>query len=601
MKRAQSLVSIAKAPAPEWEEVARAAWPGRVPMPLANVFGRLNLTLFILGLIAGLAAAWMRSPWLALVAWTVPALADWLSTRADHPTTRLLNSVGLHAQARGLIRSILAAAAVLIAVAPNAPNAGLSYVSVAIAVHLAWLMQPMVARWVSRTAPALQYVPQADTQPRWLQRYASIYARAVGAPVVLTLIELCALADAVVAEYRPVGTNDALLGLTIAGALAETALIYAGWTAWQGHAARRDAAKTGAQLHAALAEREPAFLVHISAPERRAARVANQWWPLFDAVDKAGVIVVRQASQLPGLTHGRHPVIYAPEASQVVALLKLPGIRAVFYPVLDPGNAVLLADPRPRHIYLADGDSDQPGTTSNVARGMDEIWVPGVAATERFERAGVDLSGTKVVEIGRPQLAGLAEGPTGNSRVVLLYAPTFESDQGSTSFASLGVQGVRLIKRLLRKHPEVEVWFRPDAFTGVYRTELLVPVTEITTVLRAARHGHRVVSDLPEMECLAGADVLISDVSPLATDFLATGRPIITCDVHGESQAEFVAKYPTQAACYLVGPNLEGLEQAMSLALGEDPLRAARRALRRRVLGELNATEFEAQLSRVLH
>lgn len=601
MKRAKPFVTIAKAPAPEWEEFARAAWPGRVPLPVANVFGRLNLTLLILGVVVGLSAAWMRSPWLALCAWAVPALADWLATRSDHPTTRLLNSVGLHAQARGMIRSILAAAAVLIAVAPNAVNAGLSYVSVALAVHLAWLMQPMLARWTWRSAPAVQYVPQATDQPHWLRRYVSIYARAVGAPVVLTLIELCALVDAVIAEYRPAGTNDALLGLTIAGALGETALLYAGWTAWQAHAARRDATKIGDQLRHALAEREPTFIVHISAPARRAARAANPWSPLFDAAPDHGIVVVRQASQLADLVHGRHPVIYAPKDLQATQFLDSGIIRAVFYPVIDPGNAALLADPRPRHILLADGDCDQAAMTNNLARGMDEVWVPGKAAAERFERAGVDLSGTAVVEIGRPQLAELSEGPTGNARTVVLYAPTFEGDQANVQHTSIGVQGVRLVKRLLRKYPDVEIWFRPDPFTAVHESDLLVPVTEITTVLRAARNGHRVVSDLTELECLAGADVLISDVSPLGMDFLATGRPIITCDVDGETQAEFVAAYPTQAAAYLIGPNLEGLDQAMSLALGDDPLRSARQVMGQRVLGELSAAEFDRQLHRVLH
>jgi CDP-glycerol glycerophosphotransferase (TagB/SpsB family) len=96
--------------------------------------------------------------------------------------------------------------------------------------------------------------------------------------------------------------------------------------------------------------------------------------------------------------------------------------------------------------------------------------------------------------------------------------------------------------------------------------------------------------------------VLISDISSVATDFLYTERPVLTCNPQGMAQAHFVAEFPTQASSYLIGPNLEGLEQALELAFGEDPLAVARLAMKKHVLGDTPdgpQAAFEAHVARV--
>lgn len=604
MKRAKSIENFGRAPVPEWEELARAAWPGSVPMPVSQFFAKLNLTVFVLGLIALLTAAWLHLPWLALGAWLVTAGADWLSTRADPPATRLLDLIGLRPQARALLRSALAAAVIFTSGLPNADTAGLSYISAVMFIQLAWFVQPTLATWVWRSAPPLQYLPQRGDQPRSMRRYAAIYGRAVGTPVVMLLLELIVLLDAVLAEYQPKASILVLLGLTVAGAAAETALIYLGWTAYQAFTARRDAADSAQRLVGALSEKAPSFVVYVSLGARQAKYIVNQWLPTFEKLSQDGLLIVREASQLAELETTRHPVIYAPSQRDVEMLI-VPSVKAAFYLAFGERNGQLQLNPNLKHVMLLHGESDKATSANNLARGMSEVWVAGQVAVDRYLNAGVDLPPERFAIVGRPQSAELPVGPTGNKHPIVLYAPTFEGYYEHTYYTSLDRMGVRIVRKLLRDYPDLRVWFRPHPASGVRLPAMLTAITEISTILRRAGAGHRVTADddLSLTECLSSADILISDISSVATDYLYTERPVITANPQGLSQAEFVGAFPTQASSYLIGANLEGLNQAIDLALGEDPLAAARLAMKKRVLGDTPdgpQAAFAANVSRLI-
>lgn len=588
---------------PEWEECARAAWPGRVPLGLAAWFGRWNLTFFTLGLAVQLLAAWLHLPWLALAGWAVPTLSEWLSTRADPVTSRLLDLVGLRPPMRGLLRSIIAAAALFASLQPNAVSAGLGYVTVILFVQLAWQVQPALATWVSRVAPALAFVPGAAEQPADTVRHQRIYARAAGTPLVLVAVEAAALVDATWAATQPAEALSALLGLTTSIALLETALLYLGWTAWQAHTARRDVRAMGGALVEQLTALAPRFIVYISLGARQAKYIANQWMPALDQVSEPGLLMVREASQLAELMPSRHPVVYAP-APRDVERLTLPRVKAAFYLAYGERNGQLQRDPRLRHILLMHGDSDKATSANNLARGADELWVAGPAARERFVAAGIDIPAERFITIGRPQVAALPVGPTGNQRPIVLYAPTFEGYYDQTSYTSLDRMGVRLVRRLLRKHPEVRVWFRPHPASGLNRASMLAAITEIDTLLRNAGDGHLVTGDqgLSLNDCLARADVLITDISSVATDFLYTERPLITCNPSALPAQEFVEAFPSQASSYLLGPQLDELADSLAEALGPDRLREARLVTKRHVLGDTPdgpQAAFEANMARV--
>lgn len=602
MSPVKSVENLGRAPVPEWEEAARAAWPGRVPSGLAAFAGRHHLTVLVLSLVVLLLAAWLRLPWLGFAAWLVGALWEWLSTAADPASVRLLELVGIRPQLRALLRSGIAVALVAALATPTAGNAALTYLTAVLVIQLVWLVQPVLATWLWRVAPPLRYQPGLRQSGEFAE-HARVYARGVGTSAVFVVLEAAVLAVALVTTGRPADSLWVLFDYCFAVAIAETALIYLGWTTWQAMQLRRRAAETTAALLAELGEVAPRFLVYVSLSARQSKYIVNQWLPALDRLSVDGIIVVREASQLAPLLATRLPVIYAPSPKDVERLT-LESVRAAFYLAYGERNGQLMRNPGLRHVFLMHGDSDKATSANNLAKGADEVWVAGSAAIERFRAGGVELPADRYHQIGRPQVAELVAGPTGNARPVLLYAPTFEGFYDQTAYSSLEVIGPDLVRAILKNHPEVDVWFRPHPASGVNRPQMRAAIAQIETMLRQAGGGHLVTADrsLTLTECLNAADVLITDISSVATDFLATGRPIITCDPLGRPQAEFVAEYPTTAASYLVHPGVREVDLVLGLAFGEDPLRPVRDRLRREVLGDLPdgpQAAFEANVVRV--
>ena len=93
--------------------------------------------------------------------------------------------------------------------------------------------------------------------------------------------------------------------------------------------------------------------------------------------------------------------------------------------------------------------------------------------------------------------------------------------------------------------------------------------------------------DEPLSEYLNSIDVLVTDVSSVATDFLYTRRPVLVVNTTSEPADAFVELFPSQRGCYLVdaaGGNLAGL---LEDALGPDSLRTERLVTMRRLHGDV--------------
>ena len=88
-------------------------------------------------------------------------------------------------------------------------------------------------------------------------------------------------------------------------------------------------------------------------------------------------------------------------------------------------------------------------------------------------------------------------------------------------------------------------------------------------------------------ECFNQSDMLISDISSVVSDFVATGKPYMVTNPVGLADDDFRAKFPSAAAAYLIGPDCAGLADIGALAAGngDDPLAEDRRQLRCYLLG----------------
>jgi hypothetical protein len=116
---------------------------------------------------------------------------------------------------------------------------------------------------------------------------------------------------------------------------------------------------------------------------------------------------------------------------------------------------------------------------------------------------------------------------------------------------------------------------------------------------------HRVVTgQRPHVyDCFNHADLLITDISSVAGDFIVSGKPYAVTNVAGLDAEEFRRLYPTAAAAaYLVGPDCAELPAIVAPAQsgGPDPMAGPRRELRNHLLGpdELDAGKrFDAAVS----
>ncbi|WP_258319134.1 CDP-glycerol glycerophosphotransferase family protein [Streptomyces griseorubiginosus] len=100
---------------------------------------------------------------------------------------------------------------------------------------------------------------------------------------------------------------------------------------------------------------------------------------------------------------------------------------------------------------------------------------------------------------------------------------------------------------------------------------------------------HQVVTDArPTLyACFNRADLLISDVSSVVSDFLASGKPYAVANTSGLGEEEFRAAFPTAGAATVLTPDAVGVPALLDAVRHpeRDELRSARAELKRRLLG----------------
>jgi hypothetical protein len=244
--------------------------------------------------------------------------------------------------------------------------------------------------------------------------------------------------------------------------------------------------------------------------------------------------------------------------------------------------------PGPMHCFIGHGDSDKVGSFSPLNRMYDEIWVAGRAAIDRYAAVdeGIDLAAIRAV--GRPQLADIRRARTreaGDDRLVVLYAPTWEGFFDEADYSSVAAMGEKIARGVIESG--AALLFKPHPLTGHRIPEAGRARRAIEELVTRTGNGSRVVENQPD--ALYGAfneaDVLISDISSVITDFLASRKPYLVTNRRDVPDAEFRALFPSAGASELLGSDVAVLPRALAEAAGADPRRASRDALAEYLLG----------------
>jgi CDP-glycerol glycerophosphotransferase (TagB/SpsB family) len=178
---------------------------------------------------------------------------------------------------------------------------------------------------------------------------------------------------------------------------------------------------------------------------------------------------------------------------------------------------------------------------SNQLKAYDRVFTAGRAARERILATLPEFDARAFVDVGRPQMDIHDEVPhlPPSDRTTVLYAPTWEGDSRAMSYSSLVSQGERIARTVL-KSPRHRLLYRPHPQTGTISPETRSADLAVRAQIRAANSadpsaGHLIDTDPPFGWQLHEADQCICDVSAVAFDWLATGKPLVLTDAHGDA------------------------------------------------------------------
>ncbi|MDG4798733.1 CDP-glycerol glycerophosphotransferase family protein [Micromonospora sp. WMMD1082] len=335
---------------------------------------------------------------------------------------------------------------------------------------------------------------------------------------------------------------------------------------------------------------------------------ANMWLAPIEALGRRAVVLMRSKEAFHELSDTRLPVICVPAAPEFMNLTKS-SIRTTLYAANVGPNIHMLREPGMKHVFVGHGDSDKAASVNPYSKVYDEVWVAGPAGRERYARAGVGVLDADIVEIGRPQLAGVH---TFGSEYVerpftVLYAPTWEGWLDDDPYhTSLVLMGERIVTGLLAVRPAVRLIYKPHPLTGSRSKQAKAVHDRIVERIRAAGGdvdattldgpAHRVVTGrVPALfDCFNQTDLLVSDVSSVVSDFVQSQRPYVVANPSGLPEDEFRRSFPTSRAAYLLATDCGELEKIVAVTrAGDDPMTEARRDLKTYLLGPAEANPMD--------
>ena len=228
------------------------------------------------------------------------------------------------------------------------------------------------------------------------------------------------------------------------------------------------------------------------------------------------------------------PVLWHRTVAETEAWLERHRIGVVFYVNQNVTNFRMLRHRAPAHVFVNHGESDKDYNASNQLKAYDYTFVAGEAARQRIERRLVDFDSARhVVQVGRPQVDAPGRGPAlpDDDRTVVLYAPTWEGDRPTMSYSSLVTHAPAMVQALLASERH-RLLYRPHPRTGVMDPAYTAAHRAVVERIRRANEDDPTAAHLVDEGAmfgwqLAAADVCVADVSAVAFDFLATGKPVV--------------------------------------------------------------------------
>lgn len=318
----------------------------------------------------------------------------------------------------------------------------------------------------------------------------------------------------------------------------------------------------------------------------------NQWLPIFTELAKKYRItaIFQQAHFFTYGTTLPFPSMRLGGIRRLAEFLDNGNIKIIFYLNNAGSNYNLLVFRKYIHIHVNHGDSDKAANAENTARDYNYVFVAGQASLERHVQIGWDPARLKIV--GRPQIEFLKQGfgkKTTKGKPTVLYAPTFEGNKEIDCYSSIGSFGMEIVRSIVSNR-KYRLIVKLHPYTGVFLEEYARIRNEMRRFIEEnAASGHEWIDQIKPRKSLYDlfleSDIVISDVSSVAIDFLTLDRPIIATNPFVMTEADGMKRFPFWKGAHILSPGQDVIT-LMDDAIAEDPKRDMRREIAKYYLGE---------------
>ncbi|MET0694915.1 MAG: CDP-glycerol glycerophosphotransferase family protein [Propionibacteriaceae bacterium] len=439
---------------------------------------------------------------------------------------------------------------------------------------LSVLSEPTVKILLSKTEPVAEHLPGVPNVPR-----------PPFSPSLLPVLSLALLAlGGVLAALRAPGWI--FLVVAVLGFTATLAMV--------GHAARANlvSKRSAAGVRKALQKYQPAFAVYYGGTQGARYQL-GMWLPYLERLNRPFVVITRNAETVPVITELTTAPVLVPRLHSTVGNLDqmvVPSLKAAFYVQGSPANLTFQRYRKLTHVWLNHGDSDKAANFGARHATYDRIFVSGQQGVERYAAHGVNVPPERFALVGRPQIERIEVRdvpPAPGTPRTVLYAPTWRGGRPSTNYSSLPL-GEKIVAALLARG--CTVIFRPHPLSyaepeDAGRIRAIQQRLEADTSGRLHVWGPRAETDWDIPACINASDALVTDVSSVAADHLASGKPLAMVAIRAQG-AKFLAEIPMARVSYVIEKDLSTLQTALDQLLGDDPLAADRQAYRRHCIGD---------------